>query len=462
VIIITNFCHKKTMEDTQTESTQVAQPKIQVARSLIDYSASWYAYGKGVLPVYAASQLQSVEKVVVDQVTTRVDPDALLNVLDIQIDGAVQYSAGQVMAVKKKVDDVKARVDTVRNQAVDSAQYARSQLELTTSDVYHRVTTSPAVVSDQLQGVKTRIGGARDSVTVYLGSTLEAVKDQAVQRADAVKSQAVENAVYGITCLLDASEAGVNRLLPEVETEESKGEGCVDKEDEGVPVPASLSPLVPRIRLLSHTVSKRVLKRVEAQLGGAPLKLRANVEELVHVNLMEYADKFMQGAAAVSLSTSGAASALSASVSSSVESVATVVKGRACTLKDTVSGTVTTAIAASPLETTWAAVRQELLVLQKRARHTAATAANPPACTSSEGEGEGEGVSCTVEEEHEALVLSELALALRLVVLPALVSWVSASMLSRLPGHQMVVSDEVVPDESKEAEAETPVSTESM
>jgi hypothetical protein len=154
---------------------------------------------------------------------------------------------------------------------------------------------------------------------------------------------------------------------------------------------------------LSCTVSKRVRKRVQAQLGNAPLKLRSNLDELVHVNLLQYARMFLDRISAVgSSSAAGAASILRGSVgllSSGLPALTAALSGTMDGLWGTPGG---------------ARLRQELLRLQTVARQQQEGIEDPDADSQSNGEG------------HDSLVLQELALALRTVVLPALLSWASS------------------------------------
>lgn len=391
------------MSDPKVTNASETNPvvKIDAARNLLAYTASWYASGKNVLPEFAVNQLQNVEAVVANKLET-VDTNSLLDNLDGRIDGIVYYGQEQVLSAKGRVLDVKNRVESAREQITNAG-----------SGVYHRVAALPTEVTTSIQS-----------------------------GIDIVRKEASKRTVDGFTKVLDVSEASIELLLPE-------DEGSTDSSSEEVPavveatpesasedfkyVPESLAPFAPRIKLLSKTVSKRVLKRVEAKLGDAPLKLRTNLEEMVHVNLLEYAEQFMGSVSSAPTFAYSAATAVSDNVKESVNTVVSNAKGQVVMLKDQVSGRVTNlvATASTPVEHAWNRVRTELLRLQAAGRDL--QVGETKTVEGAEDENVGVNVDAPNAEidevvDHEALVLSELALALRTVAFPALMAWVSAQV----------------------------------
>jgi hypothetical protein len=367
--------------------------KNAIARNLMMYSASIYTSSKNVLPQFALSRVEQVEGAVVTQITNYVDPDALLNSVDEKIDNVVMFGQNKVTSLKGRVIDIKTQVDTARTHAIDT------------------VRAVPAALQDQIIEVRGRVNAAQEAVSASVVDTLELARSQATSRA-----------VSGINRVLDFSEAGLDRYLPAPDGEIDEAKANTQETDNLTEEPGvvSFAPVVPRLQLLSKTVSKRVLKRVQDQLQGAPLKLRSNLEDIVHVNLLEYADNFMSD------------------FSSKVNAVYDVANATAVELKsaadryqenvsEVVSSTVGPALAkaAAPVEQSWSKIRLELVRLQAVARRRQLEGETEETKTDDVKLDEDEGVM----DEHEELVLSELASALRSVVLPALVSWTSAQIL---------------------------------
>lgn len=420
---------------SDTIVTSPEQAKLHLARNLAAYTASWYSYGKAGLPQFAADKLKFVESKVQAEVTKLVDTSAVLDTVDSQIDSAVNYGNTRVSELKDKVQDAKDRVETVRAQALNSALDARTQVEVAGLGVYDRVIALPEDVRNQITETGLRVRSARESAT------------------DSVKL----HTIYGITTILDVSERAVSHLLPEGQEDESEdavASTAATEEPTNVNL-TGFAPLAPRIMLLSQTVSKRVRRRVQAKLGETPLKLRTNLDEIVHVNLMEYADTFF---GSVNTATSSAVEAAS-QFTSDVGTAASAAKETVTKTKETVTKSVTDSLAsakekvATPVEQTWALVRSELLHLQQLAREQ-----NGPGMAeeSKDGEKNAEGLDDSAANEHEELVLSELALALRSVVFPALISWMSNECLpyfAKLAGLTRQQVGIAVEDETKTEES---------
>jgi len=406
------------------------QAKLNLARNLAAYTASWYSYGKAGLPQFAADKLQFVESKVQAEVSKLVDTSAVLDTVDFQIDSAMNYGHIRVSELKDTVQDAKDRVETVR-------AHARSKVEVAGLGVYDRVITLPENLCNQITQTGLRVQAARESAT------------------DSVKLHTFN----GITRVLDASERVVNHLLPEGQEEKSEHPAApttasYEPSDVGL---ADFAPLAPRIMLLSQTVSKRVRRRVQAKLGDTPLKLRANIDEIVHVNLMEYANTFF---GKVNLATSSTVEVAS-QFTSDVGSAAFAAKEAVTWTKETITKTVANSLVGaketmnSPLEQTWTRVRSELLHLQKLAREK--NGAGLAEESNDDGAGNAEGLDDSAVIEHEELVLSELALALRFVVFPGLFSWLSneclpyyVAKLTSLTHQQLGV--DVVEDEPRTTE----------